>query len=752
MTYQPRTEGSFYLLSILEFNVGTPVTLYGTIEVTTEKDLSFVLSKDLLFDPKLLPAGEPTKMIDAPFGMSGVQLKDFEVNARIYKVPNAIKKDQPTTKSDLRVNATARFTNSSLSDFELSGAIVFENASPRLALVSLSADKPLTITQFVQSVIGGTWGWMDGVADQFAILGGDMYFLKPRPSPADRDTYTYEYKDRKIICSPGYGVDATLRIFQSYDFKITLTVESPVEGSGGSSTIHLIGSLDRLAVFDFIILERLSLEISTKQTSMSIGANVRLLGADIGRLDASYDTASRAFGGVIQDGDLLPAPLTSVAFSWSKDAGFRITSIGGLPQTFLDILAFLNALKNRLSGGCQDIVAKWLNGLYTSIKPALNGSPSKNGSAMNVPLKLTYEVWCKLPGRDERLDSGDIDFSVSLQIPDSLAGLPEAIGKTIIDINNAESIAGKILSNPRTYKAIAIFVGMQYGKQALARMICRALDVPELKNNPDTAKDIAKAETEVPSTLEDAAELAAQLTRVALLDVVPLVGNLVGILGEIASILAEIAAIIANPLKLLHLNKEKDEAEERKKDAQRKIQEQCQTALGALNNLLDEVERYRSQIQIEDVELRLEAGNVYVATWRPASRNIAGIQPPVVCMLALLDKDKEPVWSSDGNNPIYADQTPYRISMGARREPVLYASVTSSIGNLQLLDVNAKQQIRDVAQQLQDADAQDGAKDLRKTIDNMPDKITTVRVLSATRMGMIIGNSFIGKNTFISRN
>jgi hypothetical protein len=741
MTYQSDTQGSFYLISILSFNVGTQVTLYGTIQVTTAKDFWFVLSKDMVINPKLLPAGAPTPSVDAPFGMTGVTLDDFEVKAHIYK-----DKDSSATKTDLRVNASAHF-----SGFNLSGAIVFENGSPRLTLASLSADPALTLTQFYQSVTGGTWPWMDGVTNQFAFQSGDIYYLNPPANAPSDYTYNYQYKDRQFTCSPGYRIDAVLQIFQRYNFHITLSVGSPASGFGGSSTIDLQGTALNALDFDFIVIKNLSLSLSITPLSngMSIGADITLLGTDIGHLDASYDSASQAFGGEIQGG-LLPSPITSVAFVWTQGGGFIITSIGGLPDQLLDFMKFVDALNKLLSGGCQKILNEWFKDLSTTLKVTTNGSPSRSGSTMNVPLTLRYEITA--PGGLS--NSGNIDFPVNFPLPRHLDGLFGAIGQSLL--NNMEGIAGKILANPDTYKVIAAYVATTYGKQALARLICRALDTPELSSDPDTAKDLSK--TDAPGdTLEGAAELAAQITRVALLDVPQIVTGLVGVLGLISELADKLKNFFGSIAAKLGLEHEKSDAEDKRDDFHQQIATQCQHAQDVLNNLLAEVNSYKGAIQIKQLDLRLDQGNVYVATWRPANRNFEGVVPPaaVVCELRLLDKDRNTLWSSstDGGNPLYANQTPCTIQRKDihTQVPVVYASIAPSIANLQLMDDMTKRQIGSVLDQLDGANddvATDWAQQLRSTLQSIPNQVVTSPV-STMLLGMYVGNSFIGINTRI---
>src|SRR5437870_4756957 len=128
------TQGTFFLLSTLQFDVGTHVKLYGAIKVTTHGDLHFFLSNsgELPSDIQPPPGYVVTTAISAPFGMTGVTLENLGVDGRIYK-------QNGDTAADFSLTASAVFPN--LSGFEMDGLIVFEKSSPRLAFVRLSADK-----------------------------------------------------------------------------------------------------------------------------------------------------------------------------------------------------------------------------------------------------------------------------------------------------------------------------------------------------------------------------------------------------------------------------------------------------------------------------------------------------------------------------------------------------------------------------------------------------------------------------------
>ncbi|HEX7956107.1 MAG TPA: hypothetical protein VF508_04140, partial [Pyrinomonadaceae bacterium] len=491
------TRGHFYLLSTMEFDVGgTRVKLYGAVEATAS-EFTFVLSKDMAFDTALLPAGDATKSIDAPFGMKGVRLQDFDLRGRIYKDASG------KTDADLTLSAAALFTSPALSNFRLGGALVFEQTTPRLALVAFSADQPLTITQLVRSVVGGTWDWADGVTDQFAFRRGLMYYLQPPPdSPSD---YKYTYRRAQggpgLVCLPGYRLDASLRIFGRYDFDIQAAVVGDAVSLSGTT-----GKLD----FDFVTLTNSRLEISTSPAGkyLRVSTTVSVLDTTASAaITAAYDLTRKSFLGSVTIASL------TVTFTWTQDSGggLQIVGLGGLPDGLLNLVEQFTKVLNELrGGGCEKILGDWLNGLsQTTLTPALNGSPVKTGSSMKLPLKLTYAV--KMDGR--QIASSVIPFDAIFTIPKGLSDLPAAMLKSFAD--SSLQIAGDILSNPDTYKAVALEVAKKAGAQALARFICRALQ----QFAEDVAKQLASeaAKFFANATLSAAAELAGMVAAVALL-------------------------------------------------------------------------------------------------------------------------------------------------------------------------------------------------------------------------------------------
>ena len=468
------TDARFFLLSTLQFDVGTPVRLYGGIEVSTATGLTFVLGKNMPWDPQLLPAGQATTQISEPFGMTGVLLQELDVVGHLYRG------DGGSTQVDLRLVAAATFP--SLPGFRLEGALVLEQSSPRLALVRLTTQpasprqppataRPLTLTQFITSVVGSTWEWMDGVTDQFAFWSGDLYYLRPPPAAPDTYTFTYTATDGStLVCSPGYHAEAVLRIFGRYDFSIALAVV-PLKAGGSAVTLRttLLTPID----FDFITFSNPSLELSTDPTVgkyLRVSTDILLFGSPFLKVAAAYVVASggqpgRFLGSVQANLGALNLPVVGgsatadvtlgVTFAWTS-GGFSIVRIDGLPSLDNNLIEQFAGYLNSMGGGCAGIVSDWLNSLaVTTLTPGLNGSPTRSGGQMTVPLTVTYN----LKGGGETLATAVIPFEAVFDIPTSLNDLPRALFMSLV--NSAAGIVRAMLSNEGTYRAMALYVGQR---------------------------------------------------------------------------------------------------------------------------------------------------------------------------------------------------------------------------------------------------------------------------------------------------
>jgi hypothetical protein len=509
------TEVEVYFPYTLNFDIGSqPVRLYGAI-LASDRELSFALSNSIVFNPYLFPADEVTKSIREPFGMTGIVLEDLGIEGRIYKDRG----NNGKAATDITLKAAARFPN--LENFSLSGTIVFQQTSPRLVLVSLSADEPLTLTRFVTSVIGGAWDWADDITNEFAFQNGEMYYLNPPDGSLDNYTFPYPNPNAKQY-SPGYHLEANLLIFQKYNFLIGLDVE------GKAIVLHttILKKID----FDFITLDNPNLKISTKSPDkyLQVSTTLTILNTSIkSSISAVYDLTKKAFFGEVSVnlGSLsLPTDSGStsqnvqlfIEFTWTKssgsNSGFKITKIDGLPTNTLNLIdKYLKVFNELRSQGCEKILSDWLNGLTnTSLTPGLNGSPSKTEDGkMKLPLKLTYKI--EGLGLSE---SSEIDFEAVFAIPRSLDDLPRAMWQSIVD--SSGKIAEDILANPDTYEVVFIEIGIRGGAKAFARVICRALE----EGLEAMAKALASAAAGVVAkTLADAAALAGMLMAVSLLGV-----------------------------------------------------------------------------------------------------------------------------------------------------------------------------------------------------------------------------------------
>jgi hypothetical protein len=532
-----RTTTDFYLLYTLDLPLGglqddsPDVRLYGGMQITGG-EFRFNLSRDTL-PVKLLADGEVTSEISEPLGLKGVVLDKFDLAGRVYK------DSAGATSVDLALEAEARFTSSSLSQFKLTGAIVVDDGAPRLAMAMLSATPPLTLTQFLNSVFQGTMAWAGDITDQFAFMDGAIYYLKAPDKAPDKYTYTYD----NVAYQPGYGVASKFLIFGKYEIDISLIAT-------GHEFDLTTSSPTSINAFDFVTLNNLSIEISSRSSNTHIQADCTLnffnSKPDL-KVSLDYDTGQKLFKGhVSADLGTLSLPgdggnsdhhvSLDVAFTWGSEQdnsgnplsgldpavqakrGFHLTSINGLPTMDFDLIGKFTDLLNK-SGGCNKIVSDWLNGLTTTkLTPGLNGSPTKDDDGnMIVPLKVTYSV---LVGGSSIADE-TITFTATLVMPHGLSELPIKIFQSIVE--SLPTIAADILGNVDTYKAIAMEIAKRGGASAFARMICRALE----KALEDLAKDLAKAAESVAcETIEIAAELAAALISVAMLSAMKLITNL----------------------------------------------------------------------------------------------------------------------------------------------------------------------------------------------------------------------------------
>jgi hypothetical protein len=732
------TDWRVYLLSTLQFDVGTTrVQLYGAIQASSAAGLTFVLSNDMPFDPQLLPPGQVTTRVDEPFGMTGVRLEQFQVVAQITRGSDG------GALVSLVVQAAATFP--SLQGFTLEGALVLEQTSPRLALVRLTTQQPLTLTQFVQGVLGGSWDWMDGVTDQFAFRSGDLYYLNPPPDSPGTYTYTYTGSDgTQLVCTAGYHADAVLRIFGQYDFQISLAVVPLNPGNAVTLTTTLTTPLD----FDFVTFSNPSLELSTLPSGkyLRVSSGILLFGTSF-KVAAGYDLTRSSFvGSVSADLGSLSIPVVGgsqstdvtlgVEFAWAQGS-FAITRIDGLPSLDVNLVQQFASFINQMQGGCEKIVSDWLNSLSsTTWSPGLNGSPTRSGSQMTVPLTLTYT----LKGGGSVLYSTTLPFSAVFEIPTSLSDLPGAVFLSLVQ--SAGQIASDILSNPDAYEALAVEVARRAGAQAFARLLCRAL--------AEFGKDVAQAiidaaGTIAADTLAAAAELAAALAAVA-------VAGLSAAMSGILDLLKEFWDWLTG----------KDE--EKKDEAEAKIRAQAAQITSAMDVVQQAIDKARSVLQMASLTVAVDAQGRFSANWAMAQFDPSklGDGPMVTFVLTLLQgapgtagapwPGLQPVTLpvSTASYALPLDQVPdaadYRMN----------ASVQAVAGNVTILSSQTIAQLQGAVDQLNGVDndvAHQLAGDLQTRLNALVSVNTggiTGNVMYATLSGpavMTVGQSAVGVST-----
>jgi hypothetical protein len=603
------TDARFFLLSTLQFDVGTPVRLYGGIEVSTTSGLTFVLGRKMPWDPQLLPPGQATTSISEPFGMTGVRLDELDVNAHLYKDPNT-----GSAAVDLTVVAVATFPN--LSGFRLEGALVLQQSQPRLALVRLSTTTPLTLRDFVTAVVGSGWDW--GATDQLAFISGDLYYLKP---PPNQPSFTFPYPasdGTTLTCTPGYHADAKLQLFGKYTFSISLAV---VPLTAGGNAVTLSTTLLTPIVFDFITFKNPSLELSTNPTTgkyLRISTDILLFGTTF-TVAAAYQQGA-FIGSVTADLGQLSLPVVGgstgadvtlrVEFAWQQGS-FSITRIDGLPSLDNNLAQEFSKYVNGMSGGCAQIVSRCFDDLsQTTLSPALDGSPTKSGGQMQVNLNVTYNM--KVAGQS--VATAVIPVPLTFDIPTSLSDLPRALCMSLVD--SAASIVAAMLGNEDTYKAMALEVGRRAGAQVMARLICRAVE----KGLQAAAEALARAAAGMAAeTLAAAAELAAALASVALMGFSATLSGFMELLDKLVGWIT---------------GKDK----EKKEQAEDQIRAQGARIQQALSGVFAAIDTARGRLALKALDVNVDAAGNFVAAWSMANFDPSelGDGPTVTYTLTLL--------------------------------------------------------------------------------------------------------------------
>lgn len=497
---------AFCLPCNVEAQVGTSaVTLFGLLHVENDS-ASFIVGAPPPRLPSALVAPRPlTTRIDKPLGLPGVALEEMRITGTISQ-----------RGCDLAIAATAE-----IGALSLFGAVVLEDSTARLVFVRLQKDKPLTLTAVLNDVVGGAAAWAAEVTDQFAFAAGALSMLVA-PDRASAD-YHYVYQDDvlgRLDFKPGFRAMGDFLLFD-HPFQVEMGVANAIDRTNlpsgytpHATDVTVVGRAAQPLTFDFGSLGNPYMGIAR----LTVGSHL-LFGTDALNLfdtsrplvlNASYDVESGAFTGAV-DVAVFDFDLT-LRFSWNRANGFRITDINGLGTREFPLMAqfesILNTLRDR---GCNAVVGDWLNGVAKStVTPALNDSPYRDGEWMRVPLMLTYNLSfdghgiCTIP----------IVLPLALSPPSSLDDLPGALWQSITD--SAEEIAKAVLEDPNAYYALALEVGKRAGAAAFARFICRFFS----EGLKDLAKTLAKsAITLSTDTIGAVAELAGMTVMVTLYDV-----------------------------------------------------------------------------------------------------------------------------------------------------------------------------------------------------------------------------------------
>ena len=734
ITYTSKSEVGFYLMSELKFDIkGTPVLLYGGIALTSNEAV-FEMGTNVPFDKSLFP-NAPTNTISEPFGMKGVTLDELEAKG-------VFEKNGDVT---LSLGAVAGLTN--LNTLKLTAALVFDGVRPRLIYLGLTSNPPLTLTQFITDVLGGTWSFMDAITDQFAFQSGQMYYLE-EPSGAPNG-YTFDYtlpqQQSPTTFYPGYHIIGSFQIFGQYNFQVKLDVES----SGIQLTTVVTTPINIIP--DVVELTDPNLQISTLTGNkyLKIGTGLKLFGTAItAQLDAQYDMGQSLFQGEVDvslnnvsiptmSGSNTENLNLSFQFQWSKSGGFKITNIDGLPSNELGLLdEYYKTLQSFSSSGCQAIVKSMISDLdKTKLSIAMNGSPKKNGGNLEVPLAVTYEVL--FAGKS--ITSATIDITPSFVIPTSLHDLPKDIWQWFVD--NAGTLTDQILSDPKTYKAITIAAANKGLGTLAARLLCRALE----KFGQAVAEAIADAVAGAAAeTLAGAIELAAAVAAVALAGVATVVGGLIGLLKKIWGWLTGSD------------QKKKQEAEDKINAIKKKVN-------NAMLKVTDAITDAEKKIQISQLNVSINAQQEFEAQWDvvnyPASK--LGNGANLSYILKLLtgvpgDESGTQIGSTHTfNNLSTVDFTEALKSIPNYQSYQLNASISTQLTGIDFLSTQTKNSIQNSITQLRKANnsvATSFADDLQNKL-NALQKYNTSGIVSTpvyatlNSPGLTVGQSLLGLNT-----
>jgi len=594
---------------------------------------TFVFGGDLIVNNTNLLANinlsvsSANQTIPSPLGMTGINF------ANLYLVINKTFAQAATStqtavqeKLDLAIGG---YINLNLSDsnLQLTGKIVFENSEARLILVSLTSNPVLTLYSFVTAVVGQiTWQWADEITKQFGLISGTMYYLSAPDSQKNNKNYTFTSADpfalnpssttpatnSSTLTStfvPGYHLNANLLFFEKYIFIIDLSViDNGVIISGAydgtyennvikkSTTITAFFIEFQSPVLSISTVNKIHFKISVKSLSV-FGLDLGTFTAEYynGKLIGTYNNTNPNFGKNFPND-----PNFGFEWQWTKgdkSGGFSITKINGIAesghiQALASIVKKLNSLPG---GGACETIAKNLFGenFVTKFSPSLQTgkSPSENGDGtMHTPIALNYNFTVS----GHSIVSNTINIDLDVTIPNSFAGLPNALFDTITA--NLDNVISQLLEQPAVYEAIALEMAKIGAKKLATRMLCKA------------AKEVAEA-------------LAKALAK-AIAE-----GLIAGAVGELLALQAAIigvmaAGIAAAALGFLGVLKEAWDAIKKlfsddsdKKNAQDKLNAIKGPILELMDQITANLKLLATTVQIHQFQVSIDAKGQYVAVW-----------------------------------------------------------------------------------------------------------------------------------------
>jgi hypothetical protein len=737
MPYTKNSDIGLYLLSEINFDLdNTPVLLYGGIQLNGTEAM-FEMGNTI---PFITPATKFTTSVPQPFGMTGVTLEALNATG-VFKKSGEV---------DLSLTAKASFPH--IQQLSLEAACIFEKSAPRLIVVQLISKPALTLTQFITDILGSTWSFADSVTNEFAFIEGEMYYLKtPAKAPS---SYTFSYtlpgNSSPTIFKSGYNISGSFQIFEKYNFQVDLTVQT------GGILLNTVLTTPLTVIQDVVTLKNPALSISTISPSpyLKVSTGISLFNTDINAaLSAEYLTSQHLFQGDVDviinnvsipnmSGSSTQSVQLNFEFQWSKTNGFQISNIGGLPSNDLELLSqFINQL-NSMGGGCETITNKMISDLglnKTTVSLALNGTPKKNGANFEVPLNLNCDV--HMVG--QTIPTATIPLSVSFPVPKSLKELPEDIWQFIV--NNAPQLTEQLLSNPDTYKAIAIAAAQKGLGSLAARMICRALS----KFGQAIAEEIADdaiAGTAA-DTLAGAIELAAAAAAVALVGVGGIVTGLVNVLKKIWNWLTGSD------------NSDKKKAEDQINQIQQNVDAQLTRVFNIINNAAD-------QIKIKNITVGINAKQQFEANWEVVnySTQNLGDNASLSYSLTLLSGTPGSTTGSPIGNTFNFNNT----NIASYQEPLnniqakypnyqLNASISSKLSGIAVLSTAIQTNIQDSINELNKSGnsvAENFANYLQNKLNTLLDYnkngiVSQPVYATLANTGMRVGQSLLGLNSVI---